>query len=268
MQTQQCLNCSAELREEFAYCPACGQSTHVHRLNLAHLGHELVHFFTHADKGIFFLVRMLATRTGRVAREYIEGRRKRYFSPLNFFLIVIGLFVFVQTSFKPLEGSNLAGVKESVRKIPDRVQRERRLEKLERIEKGSAFMARYSNVINFVLTPFVALIFYLAYWRNRYNYTEHLVASLYISGMNALFFILVITPYLILARDTPYFYFGIYTFFAFEIIYRTIFYYHFINRRGIGYILLPLFLTVLQVFGWMKLSTYFFKRFVDTGSVF
>ena len=84
-------------------------------------------------------------------------------------------------------------------------------------------MARYSNVINFVLTPFVALIFYLAYWRHRYNYTEHLVASLYISGMNALFFILVITPYLLLARDTPYFYFGIYAFFAFEIIYRTVF---------------------------------------------
>ena len=99
--------------------------------------HEVVHFFTHADKGIFYLVKMLATNPGKVAREYIRGKRKKYFSPLNFFLVVVGLFVFVQVSFKPTGAVNLNMMKEQVMKIPDPVARERRLAKLERMEAAT-----------------------------------------------------------------------------------------------------------------------------------
>lgn len=74
----------------------------MHRLNTAHLSHEVLHFVTHADKGTFYLIRKLAIALGMVAREYIGGRRKKYFNPLILFLIVVGLFVLVQTTFRPI----------------------------------------------------------------------------------------------------------------------------------------------------------------------
>jgi hypothetical protein len=55
----------------------------------------VIHYFTHADKGIFQLLKALVTQTGTVAREFVSGKRKKYFPPFNFFLIVAALFVFM-----------------------------------------------------------------------------------------------------------------------------------------------------------------------------
>lgn len=80
-----CKNCAGELTESYAFCPGCGQKAHLHRLSWHEIGHGLVHYFTHADKGIFSLLKDLATKNGVVAREYIEGQRRKYFPPPNFF---------------------------------------------------------------------------------------------------------------------------------------------------------------------------------------
>lgn len=120
-EAENCLNCHFPLLQKTKFCPDCGQATAVHRLSFSHLLHEMVHFFTHADKGIFYLVRQLARRPGTVIREYVAGRRKVYFSPLNFFLIAVGMFLFVQTTFKPMRVTNLEGAKNAAMQIPDPV---------------------------------------------------------------------------------------------------------------------------------------------------
>ena len=45
------------------------------RLHLHDIGHALVHAVTHADHSIFSLIKDLALHPGRVAREYVEGKR-------------------------------------------------------------------------------------------------------------------------------------------------------------------------------------------------
>ena len=85
MNNTNCFNCEASLEKGFEFCPQCGQPAHHHRLNLSHISHEVLHFFTHADKGIFYLVKELFIKPGVVTREYIAGKRKKYFSPLSFF---------------------------------------------------------------------------------------------------------------------------------------------------------------------------------------
>ena len=52
METHLCKNCGNEYSEN--YCNRCGQKT-VHRITLSHVGHEVVHAVTHADKGIIHL---------------------------------------------------------------------------------------------------------------------------------------------------------------------------------------------------------------------
>ncbi len=58
---------------------------------------------THADKGLFQLLRDLVIKNGQVAREYVDGKRKKYFSPLNFFLLVAAVFVFFFSLQSPPE---------------------------------------------------------------------------------------------------------------------------------------------------------------------
>ncbi|GEM_PF-4297466 len=85
MHPTDCLNCGAAWQPGMNYCPQCGQKTDIHRLTFTHILHEFFHAFTHADKGIFHLLKGLATQPGTVAREYVEGKRKKYFNPFTFF---------------------------------------------------------------------------------------------------------------------------------------------------------------------------------------
>jgi hypothetical protein len=260
-----CLNCGAALGRGVNYCPACGQRAQVHRLNAAHLSHEVVHFVTHADKGIFYLVRMLATRPGLVVREYIAGRRKRYFSPLNFFLIVIGLFVFVQTTFRPMGTVNMEAHRQEIMKIPDQTVRERRLVKLERAEAASTFMARYSNYINMAVTPVVSFVFFLLFYKRGYNYTEHLVANMYFAGFNALVYVFIIAPYMVLMRDKPVSLLGVLVFLLWEAFYRAWGYYTFLNKRTWGQLAYISLVSLLVVAGWAFFSRAMITRYIDHG---
>ena len=95
MKVSHCSNCNALARTDDKYCSKCGQEIHVHRFTLGHIFHEFFHAFTHADKGIFYLLKELLVKPGTVAREYIGGKRKKYFNPFTFFLILAGLFVYL-----------------------------------------------------------------------------------------------------------------------------------------------------------------------------
>jgi len=100
---------------------------------------------------------------------------------------------------------NLTALREQVKKHPDPVVRERRLKKVDRQEYGQNFVAKNSNYINFALVPVIAFIFFLFYHKAGYNYTGHLVAHLYLTGFSALFFVVFITPYLLLTGGTSYY---------------------------------------------------------------
>jgi hypothetical protein len=101
MQPTNCLNCMALLEPHQKFCAQCGQNADTHRLSLAHIWHDLVHAFTHADKGFLHLIRQLAVNPGKVAREYVNGHRKKYFNPFNFLILVVGIasLVLISSSF-------------------------------------------------------------------------------------------------------------------------------------------------------------------------
>lgn len=85
-----CLNCGHRLVPPGAFCPACGQAP-AHRLSTAHVLHEVAHVFTHADKGMAAFVPQVLLRPGRLVADYLAGRRKRYYNPFQFLLLLAGL---------------------------------------------------------------------------------------------------------------------------------------------------------------------------------
>lgn len=92
-----CSDCGAETSG--AFCTNCGQPTHVHR-TLLHLGEELLHGVMHFDARIWRTLPLLWLNPGRLTREWVEGRRTRYVSPLAIFLFTL-FVMFFALSFAP-----------------------------------------------------------------------------------------------------------------------------------------------------------------------
>lgn len=91
-----CLNCDTELVGP--HCHVCGQTAHVHR-TLGAFFHDLLHGVLHFEGKSWRTLRMLALRPGKLTREYIEGKRARYVSPMAVFLFsIFVMFAVVQVT--------------------------------------------------------------------------------------------------------------------------------------------------------------------------
>jgi hypothetical protein len=88
---QHCANCGAAVDK--AYCPECGQNTHIHH-SLLHLVEELLHGLLHFDTKAWRTIPALMWRPGELTRNYIDGQRTRFVSPLALFLFLIFFDVF------------------------------------------------------------------------------------------------------------------------------------------------------------------------------
>lgn len=81
-----CLNCGTPLVG--SHCHQCGQAAHVHR-TLGAFFHDLLHGVFHFEGKIWRTVPLLAWNPGKLTREYIDGRRASYVSPIALFLFVV-----------------------------------------------------------------------------------------------------------------------------------------------------------------------------------
>lgn len=99
-----CLNCAAPLIG--SHCHNCGQAAHVHK-TLGAFWHDLLHGVFHFEGKIWRTLPLLAWRPGRLTREYIDGRRASYVSPIALFLFVVFLtFAVFNVLGSPVHFSN------------------------------------------------------------------------------------------------------------------------------------------------------------------
>ena len=170
MSAVRCLNCEAPLAGQ-AYCPACGQDARTRRLTLADIGHAAVHVLTHADHSVFRLVRDLALRPGRVAGEYVAGRRRKYFNPFTFVLVIVGVAALVMGATNFIDFTRAA---------PS--------------NPVSAFLQRNINLVILAQLPLLALFTRMLFRREGLHFAEHLVLAAYTSGFRSIFFMLLVVP--------------------------------------------------------------------------
>lgn len=83
-----CLNCGTALIG--SHCHACGQAAHVHK-TLGAFFHDLLHGVFHFEGKIWRTLPLLVARPGQLTREYIDGRRASYISPIALFLFCMFL---------------------------------------------------------------------------------------------------------------------------------------------------------------------------------
>lgn len=190
-----CKNCNATF--EGKYCPNCSQRADTHRLTLWHFIHETFHAFTHTDKGIFFLIKEMVYKPGTVAIEYNAGKRKKYFSPFTFFLIVVAVEIFAsqKTDFYKHYASSLDRI---VQGMNQKSIENSSNAHLEGAKTKVAKMSANSRLITFVFLPVLALLTWLFFKKSGNNYAENLVFNVLIQGQLMVYYLLIcIIPFLI-----------------------------------------------------------------------
>lgn len=86
-----CPNCGASSSGRF--CSSCGQDNGEGRLAVRGVLLDAFHNFVNWDSALLATLRGLALRPGHVAREYVEGRRKRYVGPAKLCLYTLALWL-------------------------------------------------------------------------------------------------------------------------------------------------------------------------------
>lgn len=174
-----CKNCGNTFEGNF--CNQCGQRTDVHRFTFKHTLHDFFHSFTHIDRGILFLIRELFTRPGYTAKDYIEGKRKKYFNPFQYLFLAVAAATFLSVNY------HLMGPKVDINSIGPGINTFGL--------QYNAFMYKYFNIVQLVSVPVIALFSWLFFKKSGYNYAENLVLNTFLGAQRTMMFILI-TPFL------------------------------------------------------------------------
>ena len=177
MMTNQCSNCGASFTT--TYCPDCGQKSGTGRLTMHNITHELWHGFTHTDKGIIKLWIDLLLRPATAYNNYFNGKRKSYFSPVVFFLVSFGLYIYLDQQVFNYEDYVIQ--KTTGQMMNNEIGR---------------YQQEHLKYIALSLLPLQALVSYL-FFNKRYNFAECIAFWLFcVAFMNTI--LVLSTPFRLL----------------------------------------------------------------------
>ena len=77
--------------EPARFCSRCGQRTDTARLSFGDVVRDLMHKFGNVERSPPAFARSLLTRPGGVAREYVEGKRRRHYGPFATLVVLVGV---------------------------------------------------------------------------------------------------------------------------------------------------------------------------------
>ncbi len=170
-----CKNCGYSHSGNF--CSHCGQNAKIERINLRSLLDELSQAIFQVDKGFFYTLRELLLRPGKSLREFLDGKRKKYFKPIAYMLTLSTLYFLVSQFTNQniwtddLASGFMAGATED--------------------ESAPAVLSWFSRnyaYTTLLLLPVFSFASYLSFSKYGDNYLEHIVINAYVTGQQAIFY--------------------------------------------------------------------------------
>jgi len=176
-----CLNCGTAILEN--YCSQCGQPTITGVISFKE---TISNFFAiaFALKGPLWLtIRLLITNPGKLFREYIGGKRRTYYKPMAFFILIAAIYLILRIwlNFDPLEGVENTFNEDQVDLTKVSISNE----VITSLMKVIRLMESNINYQLILLIFSIAFSFKL-FFRKKYNLAEYTSIGLYITGIYAL----------------------------------------------------------------------------------
>ena len=88
-----CLNCNNTFESD--YCPYCGQAAKTKRLRLTEIVNNFIGSFVGGDNRFLRTCLDLICRPGYMVRDYLNGKRVRYYNPLQLYVFMLTLYAVV-----------------------------------------------------------------------------------------------------------------------------------------------------------------------------
>ena len=216
---EKCLNCGTELHSTDKFCPECGQKKTDLNLTFTHFVNEFLSNNFNVDSKIFRTLKVLVFYPGKLSKEFLEGKRSSYVTPVRLYLI-ISLVYFTVLSF-----TNIGGVKiHETGREKDRVvfgfdetdttsvseliavdsisvsdtvvpssfenflkSKLKRLQNKQGRKEFNAILRSYISMGMFILIPLTALILLLLFYKNSF-YIQHLVFIIHLQSLMFIIF--------------------------------------------------------------------------------
>ena len=163
-----CKSCSSKVFDSF--CPNCGQSKDVKRINGKYILSEIGSIFN-LDKGIFYTIRELLLRPGKNIQNFILEDRKRLVKPIVYIIICSLTYTFLQQLLNFEDGYVNYSFEENT--ITSSI--------FEWVTKNYG----YANIL---ISIFIALWVKLLFRKNSYNIFEILILLCFVIGTAMLIF--------------------------------------------------------------------------------
>ena len=195
VKTIRCLNCGKEFEGDF--CPKCGQDAKTGRFTLRFIWENLITGIFGSYGGIWFTIKNMFTRPGRMMVEILDGKRRKYFSPFPMLLLVLTLFILVYS---------FTGSRDYVQKAETAVEASKDGDDQVKyvVKKTISDALHFYNdnyTLCYLLTlPLLAVAARACFGRQnrkRYNWAEYIILLVYASVYVILYRILMSLAYLV-----------------------------------------------------------------------
>lgn len=203
------------------YCGHCGQAFKTKRITIPGLLQDVIHLFTHFDKGFGYTLKQLIITPGHMQRNYIEGYRNKHQKPFSMF--------FICATFSALSRYWLLSILLNTYRMSNAAE--------------VTFIREYMVFLYIALIPVYTLIAYLFFNRSGYNYAEMGVLLLYTLS---LFFIAA--PFILLLKFIWPYLDTMYVEFPFFSVYFIITFINFFNKISRWKVVLISLLLMLIAF--------------------
>ncbi|CAM1344023.1 DUF3667 domain-containing protein [Tenacibaculum amylolyticum] len=237
-----CKNCNATVDGNF--CSICGQSTKVDTINFRYFINQINSTFLQIEYGLLFTIKQLFIAPGKSIRDFLQGKRKNYFKPIAFVLLLSTIYAVLANYFDETTfiGDVFTGWNKAYKESNTRKDKE--------IRFLSWFVNNYAYTM-LLLLPIFSFASYISFKKVNFNYFEHLVLNSFITGQQAIIYTLFI-PFKYISGHNN---FSEIVYIAFVFVYPIWVFVQFFNSYKKWKVI---FLTLLTYFYYLVFSTILF----------
>lgn len=126
------------------------------------------------ERGFFYTMKMLFIDPGKVINEYLGGRTKIYYNPLNYLLLITGISA-ILIVWLGIFDANVANTNELM-------GIDQTKETLQFQAKVNSFIKQYINFISLLIIPFISIVTMWVYSKRKLFYGELLIFNCFIQA--------------------------------------------------------------------------------------
>jgi len=166
-----CRNCGAPVTNK--YCQNCGQRASVYKVTFIETFNDLTENMLRLDAPFPLTLKMLVLNPGLLFREYLGGKRKKYYRPISFFILATLIYLFVRWVIDFEDYLEI-----SIGTMENRID-------LELFSQARDYMFQNIKSMAFILVFTMALSIKL-FLRDKYSIPEYIAVSFYLNGFYSL----------------------------------------------------------------------------------